>query len=188
MITEGIARGCRDNTGGLYNFYIATYPTLLDVTENSTTKVISGITNGTTAVTYFPFIPNKNTSNYAGSYQVSLENGTKGVEQKATMIFSKMEQSKTLILDEMAKCDVSVIFKDRNDNFWLMGEKDAVALSGGSEATGTALADLNGYTVEMTAMEKNGVHEILSDGGNAASATNSIIINATTGVLTVVGV
>ena len=188
MITEGIARGCRNNTGGAYQFYIATYPTLLDVTEDGTTKVISDITNGSTAVEYFPFIPNKNTSNYAGSYQVSLENGTKGVEQKATMVFGKMEQSKTLVIDEMAKCDTSVIFKDRNDNFWLMGEKDAVALSGGSEVTGTALADLNGYNVEMTAMEKNGVHQILSDGGNTSSSTNSIIINASTGVLTVVGV
>jgi len=104
------------------------------------------------------------------------------------MVFSKLEQAKTLVLDEMAKCDASVIFKDRNDKFWLMGEKDAVALSGGSEATGTALADLNGYTVEMTAMEKNGVHQILSDGSNTSSATNSVLINASTGVLTVVGV
>jgi len=55
MITEGIARGCRDNTGGVYQFYIATYPTLLDVTEDGTTKIISDITDGSTAVEYFPF-------------------------------------------------------------------------------------------------------------------------------------
>jgi len=175
-ITAGIARGCRDNKGGVYQFYIASYPAVISVTKGGSEGEITSVTDGSTAVDFFPFIPNKGSSDYTEAYQVSMENGSVGYEQKATMIFSKMEAPKANQIKMMATGDLLIVFKDKNGNYFLMGESDGAALSGGNAGTGKGLTDLNGYSLEITALEGDGATQI--DDAN-------IVIDGATGNLTI---
>jgi len=163
-ITEGIARGCRDNAGGVYQFYIASYPAGLSVSKTSpsgeTYEEIVDIDTDSSPTIFYEFIPNKNSSEFTETYQVSLENGTVGYEQKATMVFSKMEADKANQIKMLATGDVLVIIKDKNGRYFLMGENEGAQLSGGNAGTGKALTDLNGYSLELTAMEGSHADEI----------------------------
>lgn len=175
-ITVGIPRGCRDNKGGLYQFFISSYPAVISVTKGGTDGEITSVTDGSTAVEFFPFIPNKGSSEYVEDYQVSRENGTFGYEQKATMIFSKMEASKANQIKMLATGDLLIVVKDKNGNYFLMGENDGAALSAGNAGSGKNLVDLNGYSLEITALEGDQATQI--DGAN-------IVIDGATGNLTI---
>jgi hypothetical protein len=87
-----------------------------------------------------------------------------------------MEAAKANQIKMMATGTLLIAVKDKNGNYFLMGENDGAQLSGGSAGTGKALTDLNGYSLEITAMEGSGANQI--DGTH-------IVIDGTTGVLTV---
>jgi hypothetical protein len=72
-ITSGIPRGCRENKGGVFQFYIASYPTVMNVTLGGTNDEITEIKDGTTSLEFFPFVPNKGSSDFTETYQTSLE-------------------------------------------------------------------------------------------------------------------
>ena len=177
-ITDGIDRGCRDNAGGVYEFYIATYPTVPSITKGGSDGEITDIDDDSTAVTFYKFIPNKTSSEFTETYQVSLENGTVGYEQKATMIFSKMEASKAAQVKVLATGTVMIIVKDKNSNYFLMGENEGAQLSGGNAGTGKALTDLNGYNLELTALEGDSACEVDSS-AITSDASGDITVQTT---------
>jgi hypothetical protein len=67
-----------------------------------------------------------------------------------------------------------VIAKDKNGNYFLMGENDGAELSAGNAGTGKALTDLNGYNITLTAMEGDYAPQIVEE-----------MINIEDGILTV---
>ena len=160
IIDKGLSRGCRDNAGGMYTYYIANYPSGTTTSSEYLTKdgdgMVTGFTGtntGLTEVEFYEFTPNKNSGNYNEEYQISLENGTRGYAQKVAGNFSKLSQEKQNLIDNLASGNFLVIIKDKNGSFFLMGENDAAVLGSGSASTGTALADLNGYVLELVAEE-----------------------------------
>jgi len=176
-ITQGISRGCRDNAGGVYQFYIATRP-INTVVYTDNINGITGIEGDGTEIMFYPFIPNKNSSDFTENYQVSLENGTVGYEQVVTMIFSKMEVAKANNIKMIAQNSMLVIIKDKNGNFFLMGENDGAELSGGNSGTGKVLTDLNGYNITLTAMEGDQASQINFDNINIDSTDGTLEVMA----------
>ena len=165
-ITQGILRGCRDNAGGVYEFYIATKPAD-SYTTIDTDGLIEGIftTPAMAAgdeVLFYKFVPNKNSSEFTETPTVSDESGTVGFEQKVMMTFAKMEQAKAQQVYKMAFKDALIVVKDKNKNFFLLGENDGMALSGGNSGSGKGLTDLNGYALELTANEGTFATQVLS--------------------------
>lgn len=173
-ITNGIARGCRENAGGLYQLYIASRPENVEV--GNSTDGVTHISSSSVAIDFYPFVPNKNSSDFTENYQVSLENGTVGYEQVATMIFSKMEATKANQIKMLAQGSLLVIVKDKNNNYFLMGENDGAELSAGNAGSGKVLTDLNGYNITLTSLEGEMAPQIIEA---------NINIDGTTGELTV---
>jgi len=164
-ITSGIARGCRDNAGGVYQFYISNYPAgvtgLSDFATLDTDEIITAFDDTSHPdISFFEYIPNKNSSNVVENVQTSLENGTVGFEQVVTMVFGKMEAAKRNQIKLMAAGNLLIIVKDKNGKYWLYGGNDACVLSGGNTGTGTGLTDLNGYNLTFTAMENSPAYEV----------------------------
>jgi hypothetical protein len=162
-INDGIERGCRDNAGGVYEFYISNFPTGTTVSTDylsETDEVVTSFSGTSTSVDFYKYVPNKNSSDFTENYQISLENGTVGYEQVVTMIFSKMEAAKRAQVKLMATGNLLVVVKDKNARFWLIGENDAANLSGGNAGTGKALTDLNGYSLTFTANEGSPAKEV----------------------------
>lgn len=155
----GISRACRDNAGGVRKFYIATVDDFNDVTFTATDGIITAF-EGTEDLSAYTYSTNKNSSNFVENYQSSVENGTVGYEQVATLVFSKMEAAKRNQVLLLAQSDIIIIAEDRNGKYWLLGETEGVTLSGGNSQSGTALSDLNGYNLNFTGMEPAPAQEV----------------------------
>lgn len=165
-INSGIARGCRDNAGGVYQFYISNFPAgvtgLTDYATLDSAEIITEFdTTGHTDISFYEYIPNKNSSNVVENVQSSLENGTVGWEQVLTMVFGKMEAAKRNQIKLMAAGNLLIVVKDKNSKYWAYGVNDACVLSGGNTGTGASLTDLNGYNLTFTSMEGAPAYEVL---------------------------
>ena len=84
---------------------------------------------------------------------VNDQNGTSYFDQTATYILNKMEKTKRNEIKMIARAKMSIIIKDNNGTFWLMGKENGVRLASGDNGTGTALGDRNGYSLSFQAQE-----------------------------------
>lgn len=168
-LTSGICRGCRDNAGGIKKIYVAD---ITDVTFPITTYngVITNITLDD--ADWYVLQPNKYSSSWTENINVSVENGTLGYEQVVTAVFGKNDQALRDVVTELAKGDLMLIIVDNNDVMWLIGTQDNGAyVSGGNSASGTALTDLNGWTLNFTCMAKFPANTVVpAEGGDLATA------------------
>ena len=106
--------------------------------------------NGTVAKDY---VSPKNTSSFTQTVNASVENGTVFYTQVLSLVLNKPVVADIVELTNLAKGRLGILVQDNNDNYFVMGHTRGAELTGGSLATGTALGDLNGYTLEFTAEE-----------------------------------
>lgn len=171
LLTSGIAKGCRDNSGGLKRVLLANKINIDAIVpvQGSTgipadAGIITGITMAGSPTTYFyEFIPNKMSSNWVENIQSNLQNGTIGYEQVLTLIFAKNEATKRNQIKLMGQAELVAIVEDYNGKYWMLGEINGLELSGGSSASGTALTDLNGWNITLTGMEHEPAREVDED-------------------------
>jgi len=159
-ITSGIARGCRDNAGGIVEVYLANYPTGYTSTEWYTES--SGEVSSISGASFYTFVPNKNSSNWVENVNSSLENGTIGYEQVLTIMFAKNEASKRNQINIIGQATTIAIIRDRNEKYWLLGAQDGLELNGGGSASGSALSDMNGWNITLAGFEPEPAYEVSS--------------------------
>ena len=111
---------------------------------------VSATTVGTVANDY---VSPKNSSSFTQTINSSIENGTVYYTQVLSLVLNKPVVDDIDELSNLAKGRLSIIVQDNNDNYFVMGHTRGCELSGGSVATGTAIGDLSGYTLEFTAEE-----------------------------------
>lgn len=165
LITSGWSRGCRDNAGGMRRVLLANRSDVTSFTEGTvgSPAVPSGEITAITmdgAAVWYEFVPNKLSSNAVENIQSNIQNGTVGFEQVITMIFAKNEAAKRNQVALMAQGEVYAIIEDNNGKYFLYGEENALELGGGSSATGTALTDLNGWTLNLNGFEPAPAKEV----------------------------
>jgi len=154
-LTTGLENGCRDSAGGVVEFYIGNIPNVtkpedwltFDATDDHITEVDD------TKFTAFKFKPTKQSSNYVENIQSSLENGTFGLEQVATMVFSKNSQERRNVIKQLGGGTVAIFVKDKNKKNWLLGMTDGMVLESGNGGSGTKLNDLNGWNLVFKGFE-----------------------------------
>jgi hypothetical protein len=56
-------------------------------------------------------------------------------------------------LSNISKGRMAVMVEDNNGNWFVLGHKHGVEVSGGTVQTGTAVGDQNGFTLEFNAQE-----------------------------------
>ena len=155
-ITSGFQLGCRDNMGGLRQIYIL----------SGSVSSVTGASNGLlTAIsgsgTFFLFELAKNTGDFTETINSSIENGTVYYEQVVNAPFQKLQSSTRNQVKVLAQNpDLKIIVQTNNGTedggvgqFFYLGQENGMTLSGGTGQTGTAFADLNGYTLTFTGDE-----------------------------------
>lgn len=158
-ITNGICRDCLDSVGGIKKAYLC--PTQDLYTLLASVDPENPITDGHIAdytladpnnpVKWYPLVPQKNTSNYVETINISAESGTLFYNGVLTMNFGKMTQVKLNTIHEMAKGDMTVVFLDGNGKYWWFGGLN-VTVSGGVPATFT-IDETNGCTLGSTSFQ-----------------------------------
>lgn len=146
-LTRGRKEACLDAVGGIKAVYFTDYGDLGTISK--TDEQITDLTGTFTAFKY----ELKGTNSFEQTINSSRENGTTFFEQTLSITLKKLSKEDHKEVKLLAYGRPHIAVEDYNGNVFLMGEEQGADLTGGSIATGTALGDLNGYTLTFTAQE-----------------------------------
>lgn len=146
-LTRGRKEACLDAVGGIKAVYFTDYGDLGTITK--TDEEITDLSGTFTAFKY----ELKGNNSFEQTVNSSRENGTTFFEQTLNITLKKLskEDHKELKLLAYGRPHIAVV--DYNDNVFLMGEEQGCDVSSATISTGTALGDLNGYSITFVAQE-----------------------------------
>ena len=147
LLTAGRTIPCKDVVGGIKAVYFVNFGDITAITE--TADEITNMTGTFSAYKY----DLKGNSSFEQSFNSSRENGTTFFEQTLNLQFSKLTKEDNKELKLMAYGRPQVVVLDYNDNAFLMGAEHGAEVTGGTIVTGSAMGDLTGYTLTLTAQE-----------------------------------
>lgn len=123
------------------------YIDVLDADGNKIRETISAATlAGTEIMQHFSF--RKQTGSMTSTLQVN-DNGTNFWQTDVQLVFAKMDTGKRLAISALMQGQTSVLVKDNNGNYWMIGVDNYVTMSEGTGETGTAYSDNNAYTITL---------------------------------------
>ena len=171
-LTTGFNVGCNDSAGGIAEFYFANMPDGFEVLYNASNEASSITSDGVTELEYYKY----ETTNAQGAASVmndnatvNDQNGTSYFDQTATYVLNKMDNEKRNEVKMLARAKLSVIIKDNNGAYWLMGATNGVRMTASDSGTGTALGDRNGYSLSFQAQEPEPMSAVLVDAFSVAT-------------------
>jgi hypothetical protein len=148
LINAALPLDCMNALGGVKVAYFLAG----EITD--TTAVAGEITELDGTGTFYEYQLAKDTAFYNESINVSNANGTVFYQGELTIVLQKMEAAKrNQILLLAQNRDLRIAFVDNNDVTYIMGLTRGAVMSAGTAATGTAVADLNGYTLTFQSQE-----------------------------------
>lgn len=147
-LTRGRKEPCKDVVGGLRAVYFTDFGDLGTVTKTS--DEITDLSGTFTAFKYEV----KGNSSFEQTITSNRENGTTFFEQTLNLTFKKLSKEDNLELKLLSYGRPHVAVEDYNGNVFLMGLEHGADVSGGTIVTGAAMGDLSGYTLTLTAMER----------------------------------
>ena len=86
--------------------------------------------------------------------------------QVLSLVLNKPVADDITEIQELGKGRLAIVVQDNNDNYFVLGHTRGCELTGGSVATGTAIGDLNGFTLEFTGEEGIPAPFLDADGAN----------------------
>jgi hypothetical protein len=148
LASTGRKLPCKDVVGGISKLYLANYGTLGTVTITAgVVTAVSGV--GTNWYQYDV----KGTSNLEQTINSSTDVGTTFYDQNITLVLTKMDAATQVELQSVIQGNFHAFVQDNNGNYLAVGLTRGVEVTGGSITTGTALGDLNGYTLTLNGKE-----------------------------------
>ena len=152
FITKGKkATACMNSVGGVKNYYFAlwgNYGITVAAGEVSSNGSIGAIEH------IFKYEVTGNANSFTETLNPSMENMTSFVTQVASATFQGLNKDLQVQLSLLAKSRTLVFEEDYNGNIKLMGLTNGAFGSAGTAVTGATKGDLSGYTIELTAEEK----------------------------------
>lgn len=149
LIDTGIGRICKDNTPGVQEIYLTNFTGSTTYTT-SADNTITGMTGGGT---WYKFEFPRNTASFTETLAGVPENDEVSYQQAVGMVFNKRDAAKRNLMLLLAKATTVAIVKDKNGLYTLVGKESGLDLSTGTDQTGVAPGDRNGYTFEFTGTE-----------------------------------
>eukprot|EP00919_Chromeraceae_sp_WS-2016_P048677 GHVR01115249.1.p1 GENE.GHVR01115249.1~~GHVR01115249.1.p1 ORF type:complete len:178 (+),score=20.10 GHVR01115249.1:455-988(+) len=147
----GRALTCKDALGGIREAYIGLY---LGATQWDVADATTGlIADADVASTVYQFEPQQGSSSFTQTVNASTENGSVFYTQVLSLSLNKMSALDTVQAAALNKARLTVIVVDKNGTYWVMGAINGCEVTGGTFVSGQAAGDLNGMTIELTAME-----------------------------------
>ena len=151
-LTRGRKEPCKDVVGGLKNIYFVDFGDLGTVTktDDEITNLTGDSSNDLTAFKY----ELKGNSSFEQTVNASRENGTVFYEQTLNLTLKKLSKEDNKELKLLAYGRPHVAVEDFNGNVFMMGLEHGADVSGGTIVSGAAMGDLSGYTLTLTAQER----------------------------------
>lgn len=150
-LTQGYTLDCADSIGGIKKIYVT------ELGNKSAITAASGIITSFTLNSgkkFWTYELVKETSNWTEDQTKSVANGTVFNDQKLMFTVRKMQPSLQQELKLLAQNELMIIVLDRNGIYWLLGENNGMDLITRNGASGTAMGDFNGYTLNFEGKEE----------------------------------
>jgi len=151
-IANGVAEPCKSAVGGLDAIYIINYGDYVatDITYNGTnTDQIDDI-NGVANIYKFEL---KGANSFEQTITSSRDNGTTFVEQTLTVNLKQQSAAKTKLVKLLSYGRPHIIVRTRANQYFLAGLERGLDLTTGVISNGTAMGDMNGYTLTFVGQE-----------------------------------
>lgn len=143
---RGVA--CKDALGGVKRAYIANW------TDGIWEDIAAGeVAGSTAAITFYTYDMTKGSGSLTQTITSDIAAGTIFYDQALSLTFAKMAAADITELQNISKGRMAVMVEDNNGNWFVLGHKHGVEVSGGTVQTGTAVGDQNGFTLEFNAQE-----------------------------------
>jgi hypothetical protein len=98
------------------------------------------------------------------------QNGTVYFTPEVVVVLSKLDVNKRNEIKVLAQQRLVAIVETNDGSYWVVGWQNGLELNAGTSATGTAFADLSGYSLTFSGME---AEQMLSIGSaDVAAITN----------------
>ena len=164
-LTHGRLEVCKEFVGGIKAVYFIPYGVLGAITYGSTdaSDKISTIA-GTMSLYKYEL---KGANSFEQTITSSRENGTTFVEQTLTFTIKGLDASTTKQMKLLAWGRPHVVIKTNANNFFLAGLEHGMDVTTGLIANGTAMGDLNGYTLTLVGQEAIPANHLLVTGNFA---------------------
>jgi hypothetical protein len=177
FITDGRLEPCKDSVGGINAVYFVDFGSAGFVYDTANTDVIESVTGSPSAYKYEV----RGNSTYTENIQSSRENGTTAFEQVLELTLKKLTKEDHKAIKLLSFNRPHIIIEDNNGNAFVSGVEYGADVTGGTVVTGGAMADMSGYTLSFTGMEKTPAKFI-----EVASAGNTAVENITAAGFTIV--
>lgn len=177
-LTSGYSLGCsRNNVGGMKSIRIANFNTTGSVAVSSSNIVtaMTGYASGSATNAFYVYNLTKATSSFKETIVGSMENGTTFFQPEATFVINKLQTQVRNQMALLAQGQLVAIAEDRNGRYWLLGIDNALDMLSGSQDSGTAFGDRNGYSFTMTGMESRPMLEVSGSLVATVSSATTII-------------
>jgi len=156
LTLTGRGVGCKDALGGIKRIYIAEWEADVWTWDTVASGEVPGVTitdTGVTEVVFYTYDMTRGSGSLNQTITSDLTAGTVFFDQVCSVTFNKAATSDIAEISNLVKGRVSVLVEDNNDNWFVMGLKNGVEVTGGTAQTGTAAGDQNGFTLEFSAQE-----------------------------------
>ena len=166
FITGGRTEPCKDSVGGIKAVYFVDFGGLISLVYDPSDSDIIGAVSGSPSAYKYEVRGN---STYTENIQSSRENGTTAFEQVLELSLKKLTKEDHKAIKLLSFNRPHIIIEDNNGNAFLSGLKYGMDVTGGTVVTGGAMADMSGYTLTFTGMEKAPANFIeVANAGNTA--------------------
>jgi len=175
------ARGlnCRDQVGGVKALYLSTFDPAFYDGLTVTANTISAIS---AAQTVYRYDVRPQTSSFTVTMNAA-DAGSASYDIACEVTLHSMTAADNEELAKVVGSLMVVYVLDANDNVWCLGAQNGVQVTAGTASTGTARADLNGYTLTISGSEAT--LPLLITASADATAANWPFDSITTTVYTV---
>ena len=148
LTLAGRGVGCKDALGGIKRIYVGEW------SEGIWEDIASGeVAGATAAITVYTYDMTRGSGSLTQTITSDIAAGTVFFDQVCSVTFNKAAAADITELSNLVKGRMAVLVEDNNGNWFVMGHKNGVEVSGGTAQTGTALGDQNGFTIEFSAQE-----------------------------------
>jgi len=152
LLTHGRAEVCKEFVGGIKSIYFINYGTLGAIAYDATVDEEDAIATIAGAGTLYKF-DLKGANSFEQTITSSRENGTTFVEQSLTFTIKGQDVVTTKQMKLLAWGRPHVVIKTNANNFFIAGLEHGMEVTTGLISNGTAMGDLNGYTMTLVGME-----------------------------------
>lgn len=154
--------GCKDALGGIKRIYVAEWEAdkwqwgavaQTNAGEVDGVDIIDTDPAPITSVAFYTYDMTRGSGSLTQTITSDLVAGTVFFDQVCSVTFNKASAADIAEISNLVKGRVGLLVEDNNGNWFVMGHKNGVEVSGGTAQTGQAAGDQNGFTLEFSAQE-----------------------------------